>query len=615
MCGIVGYVGDEECASLLVEGLRKLEYRGYDSAGLAVLGKGGLSVIRAKGKLKNLEMRLRDSTPQGATGIGHTRWATHGKPSDENAHPHEYEGVAVVHNGIIENHLELKADLQEAGHKFSSETDTEIFAHLIANEEKSGKKLPDAVRGALAKVKGTYALAVVSERSPEMLVVAKNASPLVVGLGEKCNFVASDVPAILAHTRDVIFLEEGDFAVITKKGVELTDRKGETLARSVRRIDWTPTMAEKTGHKHFMHKEIHEQARALTDTIRGRASVEEGDVFLDGCKLDAKAVANFNKVHVVACGTSWHASLTGKLMIETLARIPVEVDLASEFRYRDPLIDKNTLCVAVSQSGETADTLGSFREARSRGARGLAICNVVGSAISREADDVLYTHAGPEIGVASTKAFTTQLAAFFLLAVRLGRLRGTLSAEEAQKHLQALNEVPMLVERVLKYEEQIKQAAYKFSQARDLLFLGRGPQYPVALEGALKLKGISYIHAEGYAAGEMKHGPIALIDENMPVMVLAPRESETEPGVNYEKILGNIQEVKARGGRVIAICSEGDTRVPDLAECAIAIPQTNSLLQPIISVIPTQLFSYHVADHRGTDVDQPRNLAKSVTVE
>jgi glutamine---fructose-6-phosphate transaminase (isomerizing) len=615
MCGIVGYVGDEECAGLLVDGLRKLEYRGYDSAGVAVLGDDGLSVIRAKGKLANLENRLRDQMPRGRTGIGHTRWATHGKPSDENAHPHKHDGVAVVHNGIIENHLELKKELQGAGHRFSSETDTEIFAHLIADEEKSGKGLPDAVRGALARVKGTYALAVMSVRAPEMLVVAKNASPLVLGLGQKCNFVASDVPAILAHTREVIFLEEGDFAVITKKGVELTDRSGNRIERSVRRIEWTPTMAEKNGHKHFMHKEIHEQARALTDTIRGRGSVEEGDVYLDGCKLDAKTVANFNKVHVVACGTSWHASLTGKLMIETLARMAVEVDLASEFRYREPLVDSHTLCIAVSQSGETADTLGSFREAKARGARGLAICNVVGSAIAREADDMLYTHAGPEIGVASTKAFTTQLAAFFLLAIRLGRLRGTLDAPHARMHLEALRELPMLVERTLKREDEIRKAAHRFSHARDLLFLGRGPQFPVALEGALKLKEISYIHAEGYAAGEMKHGPIALIDENMPVMVLAPRDSAHEPGVNYEKILGNIQEVKARGGRVLAICSETDEVVPTLAECAIPIPQTNSLLQPIISVIPTQLFSYHVADHRGTDVDQPRNLAKSVTVE
>jgi glucosamine--fructose-6-phosphate aminotransferase (isomerizing) len=615
MCGIVGYVGDEECAGLLVEGLRKLEYRGYDSAGVAVLGDKGLTVVRAKGKLSNLERRIGEQPPRGATGIGHTRWATHGKPSDENAHPHSYGGVAVVHNGIIENHLELKEELAKSGHKFSSETDTEIFAHLIHNETERGLGLPEAVRAALQNVRGTYALAVVSEKHPGMLVVSKNASPLVVGLGQKCNFIASDVPAILAHTRDVIYLEEGDFAVITKNAVTLTDQAGQALSRVSRRIEWTPTMAEKNGHKHFMHKEIHEQARALTDTIRGRASIEEGDVFLDGCHLDTKLVQRLGKVQIVACGTSWHASLTGKLMIETLARIPVEVDLASEFRYREPLIDANTLCVAVSQSGETADTLGSFREAKSRGARGLAICNVVGSAIAREADDVLYTHAGPEIGVASTKAFTTQLAAFFLLAVRLGRLRGTLSAEQGRAYLQALNEVPGLVERVLKYEELIKQAAYKFSHSRDLLFLGRGPQYPVALEGALKLKEISYIHAEGYAAGEMKHGPIALIDEDMPVMVLAPRDSASHPGVNYEKILGNIQEVRARGGRVIAIHSEGDAQVPKLAEAAIPLPQTNPLLMPIVSVIPTQLFSYHVADHRGTDVDQPRNLAKSVTVE
>ena len=615
MCGIVGYVGNEECAGLLVEGLRKLEYRGYDSAGVAVLGTQGLEVVRAKGKLINLEKRLLEHMPHGATGIGHTRWATHGKPSDENAHPHKYGGVAVVHNGIIENHLELKDELMAQGHVFSSETDTEIFAHLIHREVEKGQKLPEAVRAALKQVKGTYALAVMSEKFPEMLVVSKNASPLVLGIGDKCNFVASDVPAILAHTRDVIYLEEGDFAVLTKGGIELTDKAGQKRVGQVRRIDWTPTMAEKNGHKHFMHKEIHEQARALTDTIRGRANLEEGDVFLDGCHLDAKMVQRLGKVQIVACGTSWHASLTGKLMIETLARIPVEVDLASEFRYREPLVDDKTLCIAVSQSGETADTLGSFREAKLRGARGLAICNVVGSAIAREADDVLYTHAGPEIGVASTKAFTTQLAAFFLLAVRLGRLRGTLSPQEAQKHLQALNELPGLVERVIKYEPEIKAAAYKFSSARDLLFLGRGPQYPVALEGALKLKEISYIHAEGYAAGEMKHGPIALIDENMPVMVLAPRDSATDAGVNYEKILGNLQEVKARGGRVIVIHSEGDTQVPKLAEASIPLPQTNPLLMPIISVIPTQLFSYHVADHRGTDVDQPRNLAKSVTVE
>src|SRR4051794_8002890 len=606
MCGIVGYVGDQECAGLLVDGLRKLEYRGYDSAGVAVLGEKGLSVVRAKGKLINLEKRLGESMPKGATGIGHTRWATHGKPSDENAHPHKFGGVAVVHNGIIENHLELKEILSKAGHHFSSETDTEIFAHLIHVEIEKGLALPDAVRAALRNVRGTYALAVVSEKFPEMLVVSKNASPLVVGLGEHCNFVASDVPAILAHTRDVIYLEEGDFAVITKGGVELTDKAGHKLSRGVKRIDWTPTMAEKNGHKHFMHKEIHEQARALTDTIRGRANIEEGDVFLDGCHLDAKLVQKLSKVQIVACGTSWHASLTGKLMIETLAKIPVEVDLASEFRYREPLVDQHTLCIAVSQSGETADTLGSFREAKSRGARGLAICNVLGSAIAREADDVLYTHAGPEIGVASTKAFTTQLAAFFLLAVRLGRLRGTLDVPSARRHLESLRELPSLVEKTLKHEEEIKQAAYKFSASRDLLFLGRGPQYPVALEGALKLKEISYIHAEGYAAGEMKHGPIALIDEGVPVVVLAPADQ------GYDKVLSNLSEVKARGGRVIAIATAGDQAIARLADHVIEVPQTVPLLQPILTVIPLQLLAYYVADFKGTDIDQPRNLAKSV---
>jgi len=615
MCGIVGYVGDEECANLLVEGLRKLEYRGYDSAGVAILGPEGLQVSRAKGKLVNLVNRLKEHTPPGKTGIGHTRWATHGRPSDENAHPHKYGGVAVVHNGIIENHMELKAELQAEGHEFSSETDTEIFAHLISKHEKAGKTLPDAVRAALAQVRGTYALAVVSEKTPGQLVVAKNASPLVLGLGKGCNFVASDVPAILAHTREVIFLEEGDFAVIEKDKITLTDKSGEPRERPVRHIDWSPVMAEKNGHKHFMHKEIHEQARALTDTIRGRGSVEEGDVYLDGCKLDSAYVRGLDKIQIVACGTSWHASLTGKLMIETLARIPVEVDLASEYRYRDPLVSKNTLCIAVSQSGETADTLGSFREAKARGARGLAICNVLGSAIAREADDVLYTHAGPEIGVASTKAFTTQLAAFFLLAVRLGRLNGTLSTEQGRSLLTQLRELPALMEKVLLSEELIKAAAYKFSSARDLLFLGRGAQYPVALEGALKLKEISYIHAEGYAAGEMKHGPIALIDEQMPVMVMATRDGANDPGVNYEKILGNLHEVRARGGKIIAIHSEGDHHVPKLAEASFPVPFTHPLLLPILSVVPTQLFAYHVADHRGTDVDQPRNLAKSVTVE
>jgi glucosamine--fructose-6-phosphate aminotransferase (isomerizing) len=617
MCGIVGYTGKEQCADLLVDGLRKLEYRGYDSAGVALLDV-GLAVVRAKGKLKNLEEKLKLEKPAGTTGIGHTRWATHGKPSDENAHPHQYKGVAVVHNGIIENHLELKAELSAQGHKFTSETDTEIFAHLIAEEEAEhpGESLVAAVRGAIRRVRGTYALAVISERSPGTVVAAKNASPLVIGLGKGENFVASDVPAILAHTRSVIFLEEGDFAEVTRERVSLTNAAGKPIERPVRHVDWSPVMAEKGGHKHFMHKEIHEQARALTDTIRGRASVEEGDVHLDGCDgLDATAVQSISNIQIVACGTSWHASLLGKRLIEELARIPVEVDLGSEYRYRDPLVIKGTLCIAVSQSGETADTLGSFREAKKRGARGLAICNVVGSAISRESDDVLYTHAGPEIGVASTKAFTTQLAAFFLLAVRLGRLRGTLSEEKARALLIHLRELPGLLEKTLLCEPQVKLAAKRWSNSRDCLFLGRGPQFPVALEGALKLKEISYIHAEGYAGGEMKHGPIALIDEDMPVLIIVPRDLGSDPGPLYEKMLGSLQETKARGGQVIAIHSEGDTMVPQLAAAAIAIPQTHPLLLPILSVVPTQLFAYHVADYRGTDVDQPRNLAKSVTVE
>ncbi|MBS2021159.1 MAG: glutamine--fructose-6-phosphate transaminase (isomerizing), partial [Deltaproteobacteria bacterium] len=480
---------------------------------------------------------------------------------------------------------------------------------------KTAPNLIAEVRQAIGRIRGKYELAVVAEQEQGTVVVAKNASPLVIGLGQGTNYVASDVPAILAHTRNVIFLEEGDFAQVTKDKVLLCRVDGSPVERPVRRIDWSPVMAEKGGHKHFMHKEIHEQARALTDTIRGRASVEEGDVWLGDVHLDATTLQSVERIQLLACGTSWHASLSGKGMIETLARIPADVDLASEFRYRDPLVGKGTLAIAVSQSGETADTLGALREAKLRGAKTLAVCNVVGSALSREADDVLYTHAGPEIGVASTKAFTTQLAALFLLAVKLGRLKGTVSAAQARELLIKLRDLPALVQETLKQEERIKVAAQRWSGARDLLFLGRGPQYPVALEGALKLKEISYIHAEGYAAGEMKHGPIALIDEAMPVMVLCPKDSAAHPGAHYEKTLGNVQEVKARGGSVIALCTQGDEHVPKLADAVIELPETHPLLLPILSVIPTQLFAYHVADHRGTDVDQPRNLAKSVTVE
>ncbi len=611
MCGIVGYVGPRQCVDLIVGGLRKLEYRGYDSAGVAVVGPAGLTVKRAKGKLQNLVKLLQDAPVPGCTGIGHTRWATHGRPSDENAHPHAYGGVAVVHNGIIENHLELKAALAGRGHKFSSETDTEIFAHLIADALAAGAPdLQAAVRAALGQVHGTYAIAVVAQKRPDEIVAAKNASPLVVGYGQGESFLASDVPAILEHTREVSYLEEGELAVLTAQGIAITGRNGEPVQRAPRRIEWSAVAAEKDGHKHFMHKEIFEQPRAVADTIRGRASLEQGDVVLDGIELPEPYARSLERVVIVACGTSWHAGLSGRLMIEALARVPCEVELASEFRNRDPLVSERTLCLAISQSGETADTLAAVKVAKARGARAFTICNVVGSAISRECDGgTLLTRAGPEIGVASTKAYTTQLAALFLLAVKLGRLRGTLSADAAREHLEELRHVPSRMEQMIRQEAAVMPVAKRCAAARDVLFLGRGAQYPVALEGALKLKEISYIHAEGYAAGEMKHGPIALIDEQMPVVVLATREPA------YEKTLGNMEEVRARGGHVYAVVSEGDTHAASLAEVALTVPAAPPLLAPLLSIIPLQFLAYHVADLKGTDVDQPRNLAKSVTVE
>ncbi len=615
MCGIVGYVGNRIATPLLIDGLKRLEYRGYDSAGVAIMNGKGVETRKAAGKIARLESVIDKDPPQGTLGIGHTRWATHGPPTTLNAHPHVStdRSIAVVHNGIIENATALKAGLEARGFIFTSDTDTEVLAHLI--EAAYAGNLEAAVIEALRQVEGTYGIAVISSKEKDKIVAARKGSPLLVGLGEGEYYIASDASAILSHTRNVVYLDDGDVAVITRDGYKILDLEAAPRDVPVSRIEWDLDQIERSGYPHFMLKEIFEQPTTVENTMRGRLILEEGFSKLGGLNISKEDLLKVDNIIITACGTSWHSALIGEMMIEELCRIPVEVEYASEFRYRNPIVTPTTLCIVISQSGETADTLGSFREAKARGARGLAICNVVGSAIARESDDVLYTHAGPEIGVASTKAFTTQLAAFFLLAVRLGRLRGTLSAEVARKHLEHLRELPGLVEKVLKYEDVIKAAAYKFSHARDLLFLGRGPQYPVALEGALKLKEISYIHAEGYAAGEMKHGPIALIDENMPVMVLAVRDSATEAGVNYEKILGNLQEVKARGGRVIAIHSEGDTQVPKLAEASIPVPQTNPLLMPIISVIPTQLFSYHVADHRGTDVDQPRNLAKSVTVE
>ena len=619
MCGIVGYVGQRQCVELILSGLKKLEYRGYDSAGIAVLGPSGLAVHRAKGKLQNLATILADRPLAGTIGIGHTRWATHGRPSDENAHPHQYGGVAVVHNGIIENHLELKSALAAKGHRFSSETDTEIIAHLVADRLAEGRRsLADAVRAALDVVHGSYAVAVIAEARPNEIVAAKNASPLVIGFGKGENFLASDVPAVLEHTREVVYLEEGELAVLTESEVRIENLQRQPVIRQPKTIEWSAVAAEKDGHKHFMHKEIFEQPRAVADTIRARASLEQGDVTLDGVELDEAQAKAVERVVIVACGTSWHAGLSGRLMLEALARLPVEVELASEFRYRDPVVGPKTLCVAVSQSGETADTLAAIKEAKKRGAPAIAICNVVGSAIARECAEpvtpgasfgTLYTRAGPEIGVASTKAFSTQLACLFLLAVRMGRLRGTLTEEAARGHLEALAQVPLWMEQVLRQEPSVMPVARRCAAARDVLFLGRGNQYPVALEGALKLKEISYIHAEGYAAGEMKHGPIALVDEQLPVVVLAVKEPA------YEKTLGNMEEVRARGGQVFAVVSEGDTQAASLALVALTVPRAPPLLTPLLSVLPLQFLAYHVADLKGTDVDQPRNLAKSVTVE
>jgi len=611
MCGIVGYVGNLESAPILVSGLRKLEYRGYDSAGVAIVNGKGLTVVRATGKLKNLENRLNSEPPKGTTGIGHTRWATHGRPSDENAHPHAYGGVAVVHNGIIENHLVLKRELAARGHLFSSETDTEVFAHLISDQLDRGLDFGEAVRIAVSQVKGTYALAVVCERHPGQIVCTKDASPLVLGFSRSQNFVASDIPALLEYTREFAYMEEGDLAVLTADKITLYDRLGAEIRRPLRRIDWTPIMAEKGGHKHFMHKEIWEQPRAVADTIRGRVLLSEGDVHLEGWSLSAEKVCSLSRVTLLACGTSWHSGLAGKYMIESLARIPVDVELASEFRYRDPLVDETQLAVAISQSGETADTLAAMREAKARGASTMTICNVMGSVMTREADLTLLTNAGPEIGVASTKAFTTQLAALYLLAVKLGRLRGSLDASQAQQHLTHLTEIPKLIEAVLECEAKVQAIAKHFHGSQDFLFLGRGPMFPVALEGALKLKEISYVHAEGYAGGEMKHGPIALVDERLPVVVIAPKQ----PALPYEKIIGNIQEVKARGGQVISVVDEDDEHVVGLSDHVIAIPTACALLAPLVAAVPLQLLAYHIADLRGTDVDQPRNLAKSVTVE
>jgi glucosamine--fructose-6-phosphate aminotransferase (isomerizing) len=609
MCGIVGYLGSKEASPIILDGLRRLEYRGYDSAGIATLKEGAISIVRAEGKLINLEQRLKDEPLSGNRGIGHTRWATHGRPSETNAHPHRAGNIVVVHNGIIENYLKLKGRLQEKGHNFTSETDTEIVAHLIEEHYKSGAGLETAVRQALSEVEGAYAVAVICEAEPDCLIAAKQGSPLVVGRGEDEYFVASDIPAMLSHTRQMIFLEDGEMVVFAPQGIRFCDLSGKTLEKEEKTITWSPLMAEKGGYKHFMLKEIYEQPRAIADTLAGRLLEDEGDIYLEGLNLDEQQLAGMEKIFIIACGTSWHAALVGKFYLEKLCRIPVEVDIASEFRYRDPIVSDKTLCLMISQSGETADTLAALREARSKGGKALCICNVVDSSIARESDGVIYTHAGPEIGVASTKAFTTQLVALLLLALRLGRVRETLSAADCQRKVRALVTLPRLLESCLDLDNEIEKIAPEFSAAHDFLYLGRGNQYPIALEGALKLKEISYIHAEGYPAGEMKHGPIALIDEQLPVVVIVPDNPA------YDKVVSNMEEVRARGGRVIVVTSGRGEALASHCENLFRLPEADDDLMPILSSLPMQLLAYHIAVYKGTDVDQPRNLAKSVTVE
>ena len=618
MCGIVGYIGGRKAVPIILDGLRRLEYRGYDSAGIAVLnGDNQLTVRRASGKLRNLEEAIRIDPVEGSYGIGHTRWATHGRPTEENAHPHRdcKNDIVVVHNGIVENYLTLKNQLQQEGHAFVTETDTEVIAHLV--EKYFEGNLEDAVRKAVVQLRGVFALAIIAASDPDKIVAARNGPPVVIGLGEGEYFVASDVPAILSHTRDMFFLADGDMAVLKPDGVHLTDFNGRPIKRQVSHILWDPIMAEKGGYKHFMLKEVFEQPRAVRDTMLGRVGQESGRVFLDEMDISAKEFREFEQIRIIACGTSWHAALAGKFMIEKLARIPVEVDYGSEFRYRDPIVTRKQLTVVISQSGETADTLAAQREAKQKGSKTLAICNVVGSMITREAAGTLLTHAGPEIGVASTKAFSCQLTALFILAMYLGQLRETLSADESRKLMQELVLLPGKLETILGHEAIYHELVKHLFRASDFLFLGRGIHFPMALEGALKLKEISYIHAEGYPAGEMKHGPNALIDENLPVVVLATRDPDSESShVRYEKTLSNIQEVKARSGIVIAIVCEADVEeVSKMADHVIPIPSTTELLLPNLEIVPMQLLAYHIAVRRGCDVDQPRNLAKSVTVE
>jgi len=624
MCGIVGYVGKKGAVPIIIEGLRRLEYRGYDSAGIAVAGDGeGLQLRRAEGKLRNLEESIRLKPLHGTYGIGHTRWATHGRPTEENAHPHrDCTGkIVVVHNGIVENYLSLKKKLIEEGHKFTTETDTEIIAHLVEkysvpSGNGSHVSLEDAVRQTVKQLTGVFAMAVISTDDPNKIVAARNGPPAVIGLGNDEYFVASDVPAILHHTRDIFFLADGDMAVVTPDGVHLSDFDGRPVQRQVQHVTWDPILAEKGGFKHFMLKEIYEQPRAVRDTALGRVSQDTGHIFLDQMEVSEADFRAAAKINIIACGTSWHAGQAGKFMIETLARVPVEVDYASEWRYRNPIVDPSTITLVISQSGETADTIAAQREAKSRGSKTLAICNVVGSMITREAAGTIYTHAGPEIGVASTKAFTGQLTALYVFAMYLAQTRGVMTAEQARAAMLELTRIPAKLESILTHDQACDDLAKQYQKVHDFLFLGRGIHYPIALEGALKLKEISYIHAEGYPAGEMKHGPNALIDENLPVVVIATRDANN-PGsmLRYEKTISNLKEVKARSGVVIALATEGDEEIKESADHVLYVPAAPEELLPILEIVPLQLLAYHIAVRRGCDVDQPRNLAKSVTVE
>jgi glucosamine--fructose-6-phosphate aminotransferase (isomerizing) len=611
MCGIIGYVGTREVVPVLMGGLKKLEYRGYDSAGVAVVNGHGVEVVRAEGKLSNLESKLGEQKLTGTFGMGHTRWATHGKPNENNAHPHRdcTGNVVVIHNGIIENFLPLKQRLKSQGHEFKSETDTEVVAHLIEQYRKDGAPFVDAVKKALKELEGHYALVMIAADEPGTIIAAKHGPPLVVGLGEGENIIASDVAPLLAYTRNIIYLEDGEYVVANDKKIELFTRDDSKVEREAKKILWDAVAAEKEGYRHYMLKEIHEQSRAVRDTFNGRMFEESSEVFFNDLQFTPEEWAKIRKVHIVACGTSWHSGLVGKFLIESASRIPVEVDYGSEYRYRDPIIDETTLVIGVTQSGETADTIAAMQEAKGKGAKLIAICNVLGAAATRMSDGVIYTNAGPEIGVASTKAFTTQLTAFYLLALYIRQLRGD-DKEAIRRDMHELSSIPHKIEHLLKTQEKkIQQLANRYHNAQDFLFLGRGVHYPIALEGALKLKEISYIHAEGYPAGEMKHGPIALIDENMPVVAVVTRTPV------YEKVVSNLQEVKARDGKLIAIIDENDEAMKTMADEYIEVPTTTEGLQPILTVIPTQLLAYYIALRRGADVDQPRNLAKSVTVE